>query len=33
MAVLGYLPKLEKGLELASGARFLYDFRIKMFLI
>ena len=33
MAVLGYLPKLKRGLALAFGARFLHDFSIKMFLI
>ena len=33
MAVLGYLTKLKWGLELASGAHFLHDFPIKMFLI
>ena len=26
MAVLGYLPKLKRGLGLASGAHFLHDF-------
>ena len=33
IAVLGYLPKLERGLRLALGAHFLNDFPIKMFLI
>ena len=33
MAFLGYLPKLKKGLGIASGAHFLYDFPVKMFLI
>ena len=33
MAVLGYLPKLKRGLGLAFGAHFLHDFSIKMFLI
>ena len=33
MAVLDYLTKFERGLGLASGAYFLYDFPIKMFLI
>ena len=33
MAVLGYLPKFKKGLGLAPGAHFLYDFSLKMFLI
>ena len=32
MAVLGYLPKLKRGLGLAFGAHFLHDFPIKMFL-
>ena len=31
MAVLGYLAKLKRGLELAFGADFLHDFSIKMF--
>ena len=26
MAVLGYLPKLKRGLRLAFGAHFLHDF-------
>ena len=30
MAVLGYLPKLKRGLGLAFGAHFLHDFPIKM---
>ena len=29
MAVLGYLPKLKRGLGLAFGAHFLHDFTIK----
>ena len=33
MAFLGYLPKLKRGLGIASGAHFLHDFPIKMFLI
>ena len=33
MAVLNYLTKFERGLGLTSGAYFLYDFPIKMFLI
>ena len=33
MTVLGYLPKLKRGLELAFGTYFLHDFSIKMFLI
>ena len=33
MAVLGYLTKLKRGLGLAFGAHFLYDFSIKLFLI
>ena len=33
MAVLGYLPKLKRGLELALGAHFLYGFFIQMLLI
>ena len=33
MAVLGYLPKLKRGLGLPSDARFLHDFPIKMFVI
>ena len=33
MAVLGYLPKLKRGLGLAFGAHFLHDFSIKMFFI
>ena len=32
MTVLGYLPKLKRGLRLALGAHFLHDFSIKMFL-
>ena len=31
--VLGYLPKLKRGLGLAFGANFLHDFSIKMFFI
>ena len=30
---LGYLPKLKRGLGIASIAHFLYDFPIKMFRI
>ena len=30
MAVLGYLTKLQRGLELASGGHFLHDFPIKI---
>ena len=33
MAVLGYLPKLKRGLRPASGAHFVHDFPIKIFLI
>ena len=33
MAVLGYLPKLYRGLGLAFGAYSLHDFSIKMFSI
>ena len=33
MAVLGYLQKLKRGLGVAFGAHFLYEFSIKMFLI
>ena len=33
MAVLGYLPKLERGLGLAFAAHFPHDFSIKMFFI
>ena len=33
MAVLGYIPKLKRGLVLASDANFLHDFPVKMFLI
>ena len=33
MTVLGYLPKLERGLRLAFGAHFVDDFSIKMFFI
>ena len=29
MAVLGYTPKLKRGLGLAFGAHFLHDFSIK----
>ena len=29
MAVLGYLAKLKRGLGLAFGTHFLYDFSIK----
>ena len=32
MAVLGYLPKLKRGLRLAFGAHFLHDFSLQMFL-
>ena len=32
-ALLGYLPKLKRGLGLAFGACFLHDFSIKMFFI
>ena len=32
MALLGYLPKLKRGLGIASGTHFLHDFPIKMFL-
>ena len=32
MAVLGYLPKLKRGLGLAFGAHFLHDFSKKCFL-
>ena len=32
MAVLGYLPKLKRGLGLAFGAYFLYDSSLQMFL-
>ena len=32
MAVLGYLPKLKRGLGLAFRAHFQYYFSIKMFL-
>ena len=31
MAVLGHLPKLKRGLGLASGAHFLHDFSLQMF--
>ena len=31
MAVLGYLPKLKRGLGLAFDAHFLHYFSIKMF--
>ena len=33
MTYLGYLPKLKRGLRIASGADFLHDFPIKMLLI
>ena len=33
MAVLGYFPKLKRGLELTFGAHYLHDFLVKMFLI
>ena len=33
MAVLGYSPNLKRGLGLAFGAHFLYDFSIKIFFI
>ena len=33
MAVLGYLPKLYRGLGLAFAAHFLHDFSIKMLFI
>ena len=33
MAVLGYLQKLKRGLELALGAHFLHGFFIQMLLI
>ena len=33
MAVLGYLPKLKRGLGLAFGAHFMHDFSTKMFFI
>ena len=33
MAVLGYLPKLKRGLLLAFGAHFVHYFLMKMFLI
>ena len=33
MAILGYLPKLKRGLGLAFGAFFLHGFPIKIFLI
>ena len=33
MAVLCYLPKLNRGLGLVSDADFLHDFPIKVFLI
>ena len=32
-AVLGYLPKLKRGMGLAYDAYFLHDFPVKMFLI
>ena len=31
MAVLGDLPKLKRGVGLAFGTYFLYDFSMKMF--
>ena len=31
MTVLGYLPKLKRGLGLAPGVHFLHDFPIKSF--
>ena len=31
VAVLGYLPKLKRVLELAFGVHFVLDFSIKMF--
>ena len=33
MAILDYLPKLKRGLGLASSAHFLFDFPIKMFIV
>ena len=33
MDVMGYLPKLKKGLGLAFGLHFLHDFSINMFFI
>ena len=33
IAILGYLPKLRRGLGLAFGAHFLHEFSIKMLLI
>ena len=33
MGVLGYLPKLKRGLGLAFGVYFMHDFSIKIFLI
>ena len=33
MAVLGYLAKLKRGLELAFGAHFPHGYSIKMFRI
>ena len=33
MDVLGYLPKLKRGLGLAFGAHFPHDFSLKMFLV
>ena len=33
MAVLGYLPKLKRGLALAFGAYSLHDFYIKFSLL
>ena len=33
MDVLGYLPKLKRGLELAFAAHFPYDFFIQVLLI
>ena len=32
MAFLGYLPKLKRGMGIASGQHFLHDFPTKMFL-
>ena len=32
MAVLGYLPKIKRGLRLAFSTHFLHDFSIEMFL-
>ena len=33
MVVLGYLPKLKRGLGLAFSAHFLHEISIKVFLI